>query len=230
MTNLVVYRENALTDDEYTKLDVLAAEKLSVKPKYIRVVKTRQDEYGEAVEYAEYVASGYEIFPRGELPDRLIDSLKRPTLARNIAKHLHRLAAHKKFTRDNASWEIVVEDLCNDLAQVSEYAIIKTCEKFRLDTSSPFFPDTAQLVKEAKDLDWSIKHISFADEYRERPKVVAEEVREKTPKSVRRVRLIVRIGMKAPDKRTKWESRWYDAVAKVNTAEKVSVVNKIYVE
>ena len=133
----------------------------------MKVIKTRIDEYGDTVEYTEYADSGYDIVTRDNFSFKLIESLQRPTLARNIAKHLHRLQAHKRYARDSASWQIIVEDICNDLADVSEYAIIKICEKFRLDTTTSFFPDTAKLIKEIKDLDYSLKNIYFKEQFKQ---------------------------------------------------------------
>lgn len=214
MTNLTVYRENALSDEEYAKLDDLAIEKLSIKPKFIRVVKTKTNEYGETVEYADWVESGYEIFPRGEVPERLLESLQRQTRPKNIALHLHRLAAHKRWGNDKTTWAIVVEDLCNDMASLSEYAIIKACEKFRHDTSNQFFPDTAKLLAEVKSIDWSLRHVSSADSYVKKERQAPVVVPEKTTKSQRMVGKIVRIGMKDKAKWTKWETRFMDAIGK----------------
>jgi len=219
MTNLTIYREKALTDEEYIKLDRLADENLQVKTKYMKVIKTLIDEYGDTVEYTDYVDSGYDVIPRNNFSFKLIESLQRPTLARNIAKHLHRLQAHKRYTRDSASWEIIVEDICNDLDDVSEYAIIKTCEKFRLDTKSPFFPDTAKLIKEIKDLDYSLKNIYFKEQFKQQDNQEQVETRKKTFKSKKRVKLLIKIGMKKQENMTKWEIKWINAIKKTKTAE-----------
>lgn len=219
MTSLIIYREKALTDEEFVRLDQLADENLQIKTKYMKVIKTRIDEYGDTVEYTDYADSGYDIVTRDNFSFKLIESLQRPTLARNIAKHLHRLQAHKRYARDSASWQIIVEDICNDLADVSEYAIIKICEKFRLNTTTSFFPDTAKLIKEIKDLDYSLKNIYFKEQSKQRDNQEQFETRKKTFKSKKRVKLLIKIGMKKQENMTKWEIKWINAIKKTKTAE-----------
>ena len=209
MNDIIVYRENQLTESDLKKLDTLVEEKLNIKPKFIRVVKSRVDEYGDTVEYADWVECGIEILPRGELPERFLESIQRKTRKQNIALYLHKLESFKRFGRDATVWRTVVSGLCDDMAEFSEYAIAKTCETLRLRVGSPFFPDPSEIVKMAKELDWSMKNISFRDSYTKKEQKIIYETNVRTTKSKRRVSLLLKFAMKS--KLSRWEEKWMKA-------------------
>lgn len=206
--NEIALRETALSEVDFYKLDTLAAERLPVKPKFIRVVVSQPDEYGQMVETVDYRESGYEVSPVGEIPARLLESILRPTRPENIAAHLLRLSAHKVFTRGKKSWEIVCADLCRDMAGLSEYAIVKTLERFRQSTASEFFPDPAKILEEAKAVDWALRNFDKKTDEK-RTNQPEKPFPRPDAKTRRQVSMLVKIGLKANP--TRWEKRWMDA-------------------
>jgi len=141
MTNdLVKYRENPLTEEDFHRLEDAAEKVLVFKRRYAVVIAKERDEYGDPIEKRDYMASGYEIFPKGEISQKLVESLCRPPLPRNLGVRLKNLESHKPFGRGMDAWRTIIGDLCKDLADVSEFAVIKICENYRLDHTTKFFP------------------------------------------------------------------------------------------
>jgi hypothetical protein len=86
---------------------------------------------------------------------RVLPALKRPTTPLNTMYHFTRLAATKRNTKGDAGFQIMLEDLAYDLRDCSEWAIIETCSRLRLD-SSPFFPDYSFLVQAVRELNAAV--------------------------------------------------------------------------
>lgn len=229
MTNsLIGYREAPLTLDAFDKLHSLAEEKLDFKKKYVRKILVGVDEYGERAEKTDYVESGIEIFSKGhEIPEKLIQSLRRPAKKEHISVHLVRLELHKRYARGKQAWAIVMNDLCGDMADLSEYAIIRACEDFRKSTENNFFPDTGKLQARARDYDFAIRNLDAPKKENKSKQETPEVLIKKTTKSKRRVALLVKLAtMKR--KKTKWEERWMRAYMASGGSDKVYIAGGDY--
>lgn len=157
--NEITLRPLPLTPDETRKLDEAAEKYLSFRERHVATLVWEKDEYGDPVQRRRIIESGPEIFPKGDVPAALMDSLKRKAAPATINAHLARLAAHKPWARGPAAWAVILNDLTNDLAQVGEWAVIKTCEHYRRDPESTFFPDTAKFLKRARDLEFALRNV-----------------------------------------------------------------------
>jgi len=160
MNSLIQYREKPLSAENFKKLNDAAESVMTFKVKYVPCVISVKDEYGYTVEKRDYVASGYDVLKNGEIVPELLQSVSRPCLPQHTAVHLKHLESHKPFGRGLGAWAQIVEDLCKDLEGVSEFSIIKICEKWRHDPESTFFPNTAVLLKDINDFDMSIKQLN----------------------------------------------------------------------
>ena len=61
----------------------------------------------------------------------------------------------------------------------------------------------------AKELDWSMKNISFRDSYTKKEQKIIYETNVRTTKSKRRVSLLLKFAMKS--KLSRWEEKWMKA-------------------
>lgn len=208
MNAVTEYRPAALAPADFAKLQAKASEALSFRARP-RVVMKR-DEYGDMKEVREDF--GEEVFPKGEVNPVLIESLTRPTTPRYTVIHLTRLAGHLPFGRGAASFGQVIEDIARDLEGVSEFAIVRACEHFRADETLKFFPPTAAILRYVRDLDYSLKNLK-PKKTRVKPdgRAPAAPV-PKTSKAKARVARIVKIGLKSPENRTPWETKFFNAL------------------
>lgn len=213
MNAVTEYRPTALAVEDFQKLDALALQSLSFRERQIREVYREKDEYGEMVEKVRYVEAGPEIFRKGEIIPRLAESLQRPASFRHIGSHLTRLAAHKPWGRGPEAFTVIIEDLCRDLESVSEYAIMKTCEKFRRDEKIIFFQDTAVFLKYAKDLDFALRQLTTMKPA-ETLQVAKPEPHAYTTKKKIQVNRMCKLAMKPRANWTKWEVRFFDGAKK----------------
>lgn len=211
---LTIYREQALTPESYEQLDSAACQCLSFKERVIRRLVWAKDEYGDPVQREELELGGMEVFRKGEVSERLLEALQRPARPMHIAMHLTRLAQHLPYGRGAEGFQIVLEDITKDLEGVSEFAIIKTCERFRLDPDLTFFPATALLVKYAKDIDWSLRNLS-AEPAAPKPAVQIEPPKKgnRSPKQRVHGKRMMALTVKQMQgaKLDRWEKKFWDA-------------------
>lgn len=217
MTSLIEYRPSPLTPQEYDVLDKKAGEVLSFKDRAISMLRWEKDEYGDPVQRKYEVTGGPEVFKKGEVSDRLLLSMTRPVHPKHLAVHLTNLSYHKPWTRGSEAWRVVVADMMVDLEGVSEYAIIKICEMFRRDPELHYFPDTALLVKKARDLDWSLRGVNVDKPVPRAMQIEEPKLPVKNHKSRKRVARIMKIGGRPPGKWTQWEQRFMDAIKRQST-------------
>lgn len=209
MNDIVVYRETELDQLQYERLDQAAHRHLVFKERIVERVVWTTDEHGDKVQVREPELMGMEVFKKGEIPQQVLDALQRPVVPRHAVLHLQRLAAHLPYGRGEEGFQMVLEDLAKDLADVSEYAIIKTCERFRLDEDLTFFPASALIVRYARGIDWSLKNLKAEKEAP--PVKEPEQVSNfnRTFKQRRRVkRLVSLIAKQYP---TRWEKKFLAA-------------------
>lgn len=174
---LTAYRPAPLTAEEYRRLDALAEKAISIKEKLMPKSVPVMDTNGEIYRWErDLVPCGIEVHFRIEPDERLMESLMRPAAPTAIAKHLTDLAAHKPYGRGEGGFQVIVRDMLHDLAGCSEWALLKTCEHFRLSRNSRFFPDSADLVHAAKSLDEQVRWA-----YASRGKPAMEQARTPSP-------------------------------------------------
>lgn len=211
-SSLIEYRKQPLAPEDYDILDKKAGHCLSFRERTTSILKWEKDEYGDLVQRRIPMPAGPEVFKKGEVSDALYASLTRPVHPTHLAVHLTNLSYHKPWTRGTEAWRVVVADLMADLEGVSEYAVIKIFEMFRRDPDLHYFPDTAVLIKRVRDLDWSLKNVNV-DKPAPRPQQREEpQLPVKNQKSRKRVAQIMKIGGRAPEKWTRWEKRFMDAI------------------
>jgi len=222
MTALTECRQAPLAPVDYDILDKKAEQVLAFRDRIVTVLEWTRDEYGDPVQRKIEVPAGPEVFKKGEVSDRLFEALTRPVHPTHLAVHLTNLSYHKPWTRGSEAWRVVVSDMMIDLEGVSEYAIIKVCEMFRRDHELHYFPDTAVLVKKARDLDWSLRNVNV-----DKPKPMPQKREEpqlpvKNHKSRKRVARIMKIGGRPPEKWTQWEKRFMDAIKRKADGERAA--------
>jgi len=64
-------------------------------------------------------------------------------------------------------------------------------------------------------LDYSLKNIYFKEQFKQQDNQEQVETRKKTFKSKKRVKLLIKIGMKKQENMTKWEIKWINAIKKL---------------
>lgn len=158
MNQITTYREKPLSMEEYSRLEAHAGKYLSIREKLVSKSVPKVDSAGEIYGWEhDLVPQGVDVFFKAEPDERLMESLQRPATRQAIGIHLQRLYDHRPYGRGDAGWLTVVEDLIHDLSGCSEWALLKTCETFRLQQGARFFPETADLVAAVKRLDESLR-------------------------------------------------------------------------
>lgn len=153
MNEIVIYREKPLSVEDFHKLDTAAGRFLTIREKLVSKSVPVVDNAGETYRWERaLVPGGVEVFFRSEPDDRVMESLMRPATRQAVAVHLQRLYDHKPYARGEQGWQTVVEDLLHDLRDCPEWALLRTCEAFRLARGNRFFPDTADLVAGVREL------------------------------------------------------------------------------
>lgn len=170
MNQITIYREKPLTMEEFQRLESVAARIMSIKERPVYKSMPVADNNGDIYRYEHVlVSTGCEVFFRESPDERVMESLMRPATRQAIAVHLQRLCEHRPYARGADGWQTVVEDLIHDLSGCSEWGLIKTCERFRQERGATFFPQTADLIAEAKELD---DRVRWAYAERSKPKPV----------------------------------------------------------
>lgn len=219
MNQLVTYRPQPLAQNEFQHLDRVAERRLSFVERNDYAIVRERDEYGHMVERRKpMITGGPEVFKRGDVSPRLMESILRPVDPRHLAIHLVNLSHHKAFARGEEAWRVVCADIMRDLEGVSEYALIKCCEYFRRQTDTRFFPDSAVFVRRVRDLDFSLRHVAVDKPAEKAP---AQEPKAwkhtHTAKSKMHVARMCRLALKPKAIWTAWEQRFMDAMGKKAT-------------
>jgi len=176
--SLIQYREKPLTMEEFSKLELHASRFMTIREKLVSKPVPRVGSDGEVYGWErDLVTSGVEVFFKTQPDDRVMEAISRPATRQAIGMHLQRLYDHKPYGRGVSGWQTVVEDLIHDLDGCSEWALLKACEGFRLDTELTFFPDTAKIVSAVRSLDEQIRWA-----YAGRPSLKKAEVQAEEPK------------------------------------------------
>lgn len=217
MTEIVTYREKPLSIEDFHKLESLAQKHLVFKERLVSKSVPKVDSQGNTYGWErDLVPMGTEVQFRSAPPENLMDSLQRPATRQAIAKHLTDMAAHRPYARGEGGFLTVVQDLINDLNGCSEWAILKTCETFRLQKGEKFFPNTAELVHAVKSLDESLRWAYAArPSQKKKPDAKTEpELHVYTTKKKIQVNRMCKLAMKPRANWTRWEVRFFDGAKK----------------
>ena len=214
MTNLIIYRDKPLDDEAIKNLDVAVKRFGSLEEKYISEVYLDKDVYGETVEKINQVFSGLSLKIYTSAPQALIESITRPVNSKHIGYHITRLTVHKPFGRGEQFFKAFITDMCKDLADVSEYALIKTCERYRL-ASGKFFPDTDEFVRNVKNFDFMMRE-ALKEKPQEATKQEKPQPIDRSRKKQMRVKRLIKLSTKPKANWSAWEHKFYNAVAKLN--------------
>jgi hypothetical protein len=207
MSNITIYREKPLDDSSIKKIDLAISPYVRIEETFVREVYQEVGLYGEVEEKGKDVCIGLSAKSLQVMPDALLESVLRPISPKHVGYHLTRLTVHKPFSRGEQFFQLAINDFCKDLEGVSEYALIKTCEYFRL-SREKFFPDTGDFVNKVKNLDYSLKNPILKSEV----SMKQEAIPNKTDKSKLRVRRLVKLAGKPKSRWTIWEKRFYTAL------------------
>lgn len=181
MNELTQYREKPLTLEDFSKLENLASRFMAVKEKTISKPVPVADNDGNIYRWEyDLIPVGTDVCFTGNPDERVMDAIMRPATRQAVAIHLARLCQHKPYARGHEGFQVVVEDMLHDLDGCSEWAVIKTCEHFRLSRTTRFFPDTADFVDGIKKLDDSIR-VAYANR-QPAPKQIPMEKHMAVPK------------------------------------------------
>lgn len=211
MTTALATRPQPLTLETFERLEHHVNKHFSVREKFVSKSVPKLDNEGNIYGWErDLVPAGYELFVKEKPDQKLLDAMKRPATQEAIVKHLTRLSMHKKFTDGNSGFKIVLGDLCEFLSGMSEYAVMKVCERFILDTSSKWFPQTAEIVSAVRSLEDQLRYVGEAPKPKAEPQ--PEKLQERTPTRVRRVNRMCKLAVKPKANWTTWEQKFMAAV------------------
>lgn len=197
---------------------------ITIKEKAIFTSVPVKDDLGQICRWEyENVPCGFDVHFRETPSAELIEFIKKPASDTYIAKTLNDLSAHKPYARGAEFFAVIVRDLVQDLKGYSHWAIKKTCEKFRRDPDTTFFPDTAQFIKEVRDLHDQIKWLGENTErYPDKSSscipahVKPQRIDPHDFRSKRNVNRMVKLAMKPKGNWSKWEKRFMDAIGRLS--------------
>ena len=148
LRNNLVPREKPLSGTDIDAMRVALSRHFLICRSHRHGYVPVKDESGTVIR-EEYDVVGYEEHyePRSkDVPQRLIEALLRPAEKRHVVYHLGRLAAHRRDTRGKGAFQVVVEDIVNDIGEVSEWAVVLACRELR-QKSSAWFPTTGEIIR-----------------------------------------------------------------------------------
>lgn len=155
----LIPRENPLGTMDFAKIESLIPQNFDVRennkpifvPKYDREGNICGEEYDERLLEINFS-------PNEQCDPNLTVALKTPSSFQHSIYHLARLSAHMRNTKGVDAFQVILEDIAYDLRDVSEWAILKTCEYFRK-TGIPFFPSAKEFCDKVKIYDRAAQKI-----------------------------------------------------------------------
>jgi hypothetical protein len=214
MNQIIDVKPSAVPETEMQKFSNLEREikkYFSFSPRMISKSVPKVDSSGETYGWErDIVQSGEEVFIRSVPDTRVLDAMQRPALRQDIAVHLQRLSEHKPYGRGAKGWQTVSEDLIRDLEGCSKWALVRTCEKYRLTRGITFFPDTAEIVHCIRDLDRQVSAAQKAETAEAATPQPQREAQARTTKRVRRVQKFMQLSR--TQGKTKWEQLFFNAL------------------
>lgn len=218
MKEILPYREKPLTADEFRKLEDHSKKFMAVREKTISKSVPKLDNDGNVYGWErDLVAVGSEVFFKSEPDEKTMEAIMRPATDVAIGVHLQNLYDHRPYARGNEGWKTVVRDLIHDLKGCSEWALIKTCEKFRQQTGERFFPLTADLIHAVKGLDEQVRWAYAGRPSAKSPEPKAPQITATTRASTKQRRRVGKaMGLLAKKMQgrtmTRWELRFFNAL------------------
>ncbi len=206
-------RTLALSQDDFFKIEKSLEETFFLQPVYestrIPIVNDNGEVYRH--EHGVYIV-GMNAKPIKTPNPRLLAAILRPATKDHIAAHLTRLSAHRRWTRGDYAFGIVVEDISRALAGTSEWAVFKACDE--LWPSGKWFPETEVVLAAAYR--WQGIAVSIAGSEQatqpSNPQTAESQKQTRGIKSFKRVARILKIGSKDKTIWTAWEIKFMEAV------------------
>lgn len=206
-------RPLALSQDDFLKIEKSLNETFDLRPTYEATRIPIVNDNGEVYRHEHgIIISGATVIAKETPNPKLLAAILRPATRDHIAAHLTRLAAHRRWTRGDHAFGIVIEDISRDLAGISEWAMIKTCEELR--ANGKWFPETDKIILMARMWDGIAIKISTSDQAPTRRPATPENISPKSRgvKSFKRVARILKIGAKEKTSWTAWEIKFMAAI------------------
>src|SRR5574343_1951287 len=126
---MIQKKENEI--ESFTSFEQRASQFVEIKERFEEKLTWGTDEYGDKIQVKNLIPCGLEIVYKSKTPQEILDKLTKTCQSKSMIAHFTRLRVHKPYAMGEEIWSILIEDLCKDLSGVSEYAVIKICEKFR---------------------------------------------------------------------------------------------------
>ncbi len=205
MNEILPYREKPLSDCDFKKILTLTKKYFVFEPRMIGASVPRKDHEGNIYAWEhEMISDGYDFQQIEEPPAALVDAMSRPATTSAIKEHLFVLSRMKRYTGGDAGLFVIAREIFRHLPDCSEFVLMKICDDFALDTSSPFFPDPAVFIAAVKKLQ---SKISGAAEKR-KPEPKPEPFEKPTAKQRRRAGRICKLAIKPKNLWTGWENKF----------------------
>lgn len=214
MNEVVIYRENPLSISEFQKLETLAEKFMEIKSEPVSKLVPVKDHEGNIYSWEYDIVKYNTAVDFKIVPDKkIMESILRPATNKAIGIHLARLCQHKPYARGAEGFKIIMEDMLHDLSGISEWVILKICEKFRLDAGIKFFPDTADFVLAAKRLDAELKSAYGKINNKPESQITSEKraaVVKRTEKQKRHIGILCRLSQKPRSSWSFWERKFFN--------------------
>lgn len=204
-------RTLALSQDDFLKIEKSLEATFDLQPVYEATRIPIVNDNGEVYRHEHGVdLVGMKAIPIGTPNPKLLAALLRPATKDHIAAHLTRLSAHRRWTRGDYAFGIVVEDISRTLAGTSEWAILKACAE--LWPSGKWFPETEDVLAAARRWHGIAVSIAGAGQAQPRPRPAESQRPVRGAKSFKRVARILKIGAKEKTIWTRWEIKFMKAI------------------
>lgn len=151
-------REQPLSVVDFGKIEDLIKRDFDVQENNKPIFVAIYDKDGNYIkdEYDERMI-GLNLKSLTEVDTKMLDAIKRPAGTSNTIYHIARLSAHMRNTKGEDGFQTILEDLAYDMRDISEWALIKTCEFFRK-SGKPFFPTAKEFTDQANIFDKAAKN------------------------------------------------------------------------
>lgn len=207
-------RQEPLTPGDFVQLSEAMDRMFDVKQVTQSVQRPIRDELGITYRWEHDIeVIGLKPVPRGDVPQRLVDALARPSTDETVIAHLTRLALHKRHTGGASAFRAILSDLAQDLSGLSEWALVKACEDFRT-TGDVWFPSTPEIIAAVRKWDRLAKDCGKREQPETETATPPAPKEKRTFRQVRRVSRLCRISAHPRENWTVWEQRFMAAYSR----------------
>lgn len=160
MNEILPYREKPLSAGDYQKIQAQIKKYFRFEPRQVGRSVPVKDHDGNIYRWEhDLVPDGYDLIALEQPPPALVDAMARPATAAAIKEHLFVLSRMKRYTGGDAGLYIIAREIHRHLPDCSEFALMKACDDFALDKSSPWFPDPAAFIDAVKKIQEKIEGV-----------------------------------------------------------------------